>query len=317
MFWSRNKNNIRIVVFGSHSPDWMTAMAPSAPVWAGIPGIHEVLHVESGSEQIPPSTGWGQRTVVIPLMENHIKHRPTQYSSLAPNLSALQVLSNKAVFAAYVRDMGLTNRCPTVFTSIEEASFPCVIKRTDLNGGLGVEIAASLEHARVLVEQEPFAGMPYLIQSLVIHSGEYVAHCVCREGRILWHCVYAFEYEGSPVIRRPSMTTQALPAKAPPSLVAVVESFLVPLSFSGPCNIDYAIGEDGNIVVFEINPRLGGSLMCAVNLTDLRDSLCCIIQNALALSTSKLVDRIIDIRNIPNWLGTRNRHEADCPVDAD
>ena len=63
---------VRVVIYGEHSPDWMTALAPGAPVWNGMTGVDEVLHVpDAPSAQIPKPARRGTRTVVIPLMEGH------------------------------------------------------------------------------------------------------------------------------------------------------------------------------------------------------------------------------------------------------
>lgn len=50
--------------------------------------------------------------------------------------------------------------------------------------------------------------------------------------------------------------------------INVFEKFLIPCKYSGICNIDFIIVND-NIKIFEINPRLGGSLMMSLNRKDL------------------------------------------------
>jgi carbamoylphosphate synthase large subunit len=62
---------------------------------------------------------------------------------------------------------------------------------------------------------------------------------------------------------------------------AQFERLLSPLDYSGPCNFDYKRSDSGEMAVFEINPRFGGTLMKPENIAHLQQALSCIIQNAV------------------------------------
>ena len=47
---------------------------------------------------------------------------------------------------------------------------------------------------------------------------------------------------------------------------------LAPLNYRGPCVIDYKLA-DGRVQIFEINPRLGGTLLLKSNAGLLREAL--------------------------------------------
>ncbi|MEO7932899.1 MAG: hypothetical protein ABIT76_07055 [Chthoniobacterales bacterium] len=256
----------------------MRTLAPLALLWDGVPGVREVLHVPVDGV-VPPQNCW-QKTVVIPLMESHMGLRPVSWPALAPSDLAVRTLADKAAFFRHAQVLNLTSHVPAMFDSLDEAQFPCVLKRTDLNSGKGVEIVTSRQHAEELMTHAPFAGKSCILQALVRHTGEFVAHCVCKDGRILWHCVYFYEPQENAPIQGPAVQGNRRRAVAQPGLLAVLESFLTPLAFSGPCNADYTLGPNGEIILFEINPRLGGSLMSQSNVADLRAALSCIIQHA-------------------------------------
>jgi carbamoylphosphate synthase large subunit len=55
------------------------------------------------------------------------------------------------------------------------------------------------------------------------------------------------------------------------------------LEFSGPCNIDYKTDDEGNIIVFEVNPRMGGSIMRPEKIADLCETLSTIIDAAISM----------------------------------
>lgn len=270
-----------VVIWGLHSPDWMHALAPEAPVWKAIPQVQAVLQFSRHEQYVPLGIRWGRRIVVIPLMESHIAERPTHYAALVPTMRALDIFSDKARFSNYVESHGLAAFCPTTYGSIEDTTFPCVIKRTNLNAGQGVEIAASVEQARTLGSREPFVGHPYVVQAMVPCTVQYVVHCVCSEGRIIWHVVYAYDL-GEHQILRANYLYALRRATISEPLLREVEAFLAPLAYSGPCSVDCTWRDDGRLVVFEINPRLGGSLMRPENTGDLASCLSSIIAGAIA-----------------------------------
>ncbi len=282
LLWLRGlfrKRRVRVVIFGAHSREWMRALAPEAAVWEKTSEVGEVLQVQKANE-IPARKNRKMRTVVIPLMEDHIASRPGDFRTLAPSDKALKTLRDKAVFADYVRSIGCEDRSPEIFRSIEEASFPCVIKRTNLNAGNGIEIVLSLEEAKEVLARKIFVRAPYIVQRFIPSLRQYAAYCVCKKGRVLWHCVYVYEHEEARVIRRSITAKFPKRVEMPSSFVSELETFLQPLEFSGPCNFDFLLDAQGKIVVFEINPRLGGSLMCEGSVEDLRAALRCIIQHA-------------------------------------
>ncbi|MBW8780909.1 MAG: ATP-grasp domain-containing protein [Verrucomicrobia bacterium] len=278
MHWFKRRRVV-VVIWGVHSQDWMEALAPAAPVWKEIPGVQAVLHFSSPEEKVPWRVGLGRRIVMIPLMENHIATRPQRPAALAPTLEALHTLGDKARFADYIREHGLSHLCPITYASIEDAAFPCVIKRTNLNGGAGVELAASLDEARAFLGAAPFVGEAYVIQAMVPCLVEYTVNCVCIKGRILWHKVYAYNW-ASPEIRRAGSGQPVRRGTLSPELQTNLEAILVPLDYTGPCNVDCTWDEAGCLTVFEINPRFGGSLMRRENTADLAACLSVILEHA-------------------------------------
>jgi hypothetical protein len=119
-----------------------------------------------------------------------------------------------------------------------------------------------------------------VLQSFVAGGPEYVTHCVARHGRVLWHKTFAYELDAHVSVRTPDATRAAHSVTLAPRNLAQIESFLAPLSYSGPCNVDFKLSGAGDIVVFEINPRLGGSLMFPGKIDDLHAALSCIIGEA-------------------------------------
>lgn len=275
--------SVRVIIYGEHSPDWMTALAPGAPVWREMLEVGEVLSIpDTAAAEIPEPRHQHVRTVMIPLMEDHTRHCPRRFPSLIPDERAIAVLSDKGAFSTYVAAHGFGDLCPRTYESGAEAVFPCVLKRTDLNGGHGVAVVGSLLDLEARLEQPPWEGRPVILQSLAAGATEYVTHCVCRYGRVLWHCSFAYALDRPDAIRTHDSGEILGPVPTPPLMLSQIEAFLAPLSYSGPCNVDYKLSGEGNIIVFEINPRLGGSLMRPDNVGYLRGALSHTIKAALS-----------------------------------
>ena len=273
---------IRVIIYGEHSADWMAALAPHAPVWSRMADVDEVLLIPDGpAVMIPEPSRSGIRTVVIPLMENHTRYCPRQYPSLIPDARSIDTLKNKAAFAAYAKAIGLAHLCPKYYASGADAVFPCVLKRVDLYGGIGVAIVRSFAELKRFLEHEPWRGRTSILQSFVPGATEYVTHCVCKNGHILWDCSFAFDLNPLDSIRTPDNVNTVRSITATSFCLSQIKAFLSPLAYTGPCNVNYKFSDDEKIVVFEINPRLGGSLMLPQNVSYLHDALSHIIKAAL------------------------------------
>ncbi|MBX7139200.1 MAG: ATP-grasp domain-containing protein [Oligoflexia bacterium] len=267
----RPKNRIqRVIIFGTHTPDWMEALLPQAAVWRELRASRTLQVEHIAEERLAEIANCRSDTVIVPLMEAHIAaclHSPLKAAALLPSAEALEILRDKARFAAYTESHSLARFCPRIFLSPGSAEFPCVLKRTDLNGGAGIDIATSPAHLEELLKQELWKERPVLLQQLISGQDEHVAHCVCKNGKILWHCVYQYILDpANPIRRGINLTRRAAVSR---KQLKQIQRFLRPLKYTGPCNVDFKISDTRDIVVFEINPRLGGSLMRPENNIDL------------------------------------------------
>jgi hypothetical protein len=274
--------SVRVIIYGEHGWDWMTALAPHAPVWSRMYDVDKVLLIPATpGVLIPESSRRGIRTVVIPLLEDHTRHCPRQYRSLIADDRSIDALGNKAAFSAYAEAIGFAHLCPKTYARSVDAVFPCVLKRVDLDASRGIAIVRSSLELQSRLEQDPWVGQPFILQSFAAGATEYVTHCICKDGQIIWHCSFSYELNSPDSIRSPVDMVKCRPVTSSQFTLSQIKEFLSPLSYCGPCNVDYKISDGGIIIVFEINPRLGGSLMMPRNVDYLRDALCHVIKAAL------------------------------------
>lgn len=274
----------RIIFIGKHIPsNWKEAIKPSNPIWTQLSEPVKIVHIRRKHYIIPPSFRFWKKTVVIPLWEPDIQRLSTFYRTLAPSKEAVRTLKNKRLFANYVAKHKLENHHPAIYSNLETAIFPCVLKRTDLCAGQGVEIASSAEQAYEILDKAPFKNKPYVIQSQIEFSEEYTLCCASKNGKILWHQNYRYQVDPiDPILRwiDTNKPPKPIPCSTIPESIEVLEKFIKPLSYCGPCNVDFVISDKSEVIIFEINPRFGGSLMLPENTNDFKSAIESIIEHA-------------------------------------
>jgi hypothetical protein len=263
-----------VILYGMPYADW-NATVSNRDLWMKLPGVARVLRRAA----TPLGSGARADDVVIAMKSAHLRRRPGG-RSLEPTAHALATLEDKARFASYMAENGFGKYCPRTYAGRHDAAFPCMLKRTDLSASLGVAIVQSADQLDELLRTRTFDGHPYILQAAVPGPIEYATYCVCKDGRVLWSCSFATDIGAPVAIKRED---NALPRQAvatPEPVLRQIEAVLQPLAFSGPCNVDYKIMDDGRMQIFEINPRLGGTLMLPPQSEQLRGALVCIIENA-------------------------------------
>ncbi len=265
-----------VILYGIPYADWNAALSDRG-LWSKLPGVAQVRRLPA----TPHGSGARTDDVVIAMKTGHIARRPGG-RALEPTARAIATLEDKAKFAIYMAASGFGDYCPRTYVGRQEAVFPCMLKRTDLSASLGVAIAQSTKHLDELLQTRTFQGHPYLLQALVQGNVEYATYCVCKDGQVLWSCSFATDI-GSPIaIKREDNAVRRQAIATPASVLRQIEAVLLPLAFSGPCNVDYKLSPDRRMQIFEINPRLGGTLMLPAQAMELRAALACIIEHATA-----------------------------------
>lgn len=276
---------VRLVVLGVHAPDWSAALDPGAPVWARLPEIGKVLLAPEPEALPEPDPRW--RTMVLPLMERHLLACPRgAHAGLVPSAKAIATLADKAAFARHLAAHGLARFTPRTYAGPETAHFPCVMKRLDLNGGVGVAIVADAAELEARRQEWPWQGEPVLLQAYEPGRVHAVTHALCRGGRIVWHASYRNELpEGEAICRWDTPLIRA-PMPTPAATLKVMGKVLATLDYDGPCCANYLTRTDGSPCLFEINPRLGGSLMRPENDAVLAAALRALLRHARPLAES-------------------------------
>jgi hypothetical protein len=257
----RLKNPERhVAIFGKHSRDWMFALGPRARLWKRALPVTSVQLLHEKSDLSSWNDEKRANTVIIPLMEEHIATLPGGFRQLTSPQDLIATISDNNKLHDFLAHSGFQEYLPAVFREGEEVRYPCVVKRLDLYAGDGVRIAHDTKELVSHLRDPLFRQHPYQIQELIAGELEYVTHLVCKSGEILEE--YSFEYRmrGPAEIRRFRSPIDFKRSQQRDEVMLVFSRIVKSLNFTGPCNVNFKL-VDGRPLVFEINPRLGGSLM--------------------------------------------------------
>jgi hypothetical protein len=269
-----------VLLYGVPYADWNAPLA-NPKLWEGMRGVASVLRLPA----VPILSALiarfaGNPQIVIPAKIEHAARLPRRLRSLSPDRASIHALGDKRRFADYMAANGLDGYCPATYAGPDDAVFPCVMKRLDLASSRGVVVVNSREELESHLQSDIFHGRKYMLQALVAGTVEHATYCICKDGAVLWHCTFLTEVAHPDTIKSEDNVLRRWKIETPEPIVRQIEKVLAPLRYSGPCNLDYKLGPDGTIRIFEINPRLGGSLMMPHYGEDLRQALSCIVDNA-------------------------------------
>ena len=102
---------------------------------------------------------------------------------IIPPISAIIVFMDKQRFVEWVTSNTLGQFLPTVYLSPETVLFPAVVKRTNMNGGIGVYIVQN--HAELVNALAAVGDAPYLLQEAIESSIEISPNFIAYRGELL------------------------------------------------------------------------------------------------------------------------------------
>lgn len=259
----------------------MSALNPQALVWKKLDNVKSVK-LFSDSKEIPKTSNQRKlNTIIIPLMESHLYEMPTNLKSLTSIPEIVSLIADKRLLTENLITHRFSQVVPKTWTNPMDSTFPCVIKRSELNGGQGIQILKSFHELHTVMTTPEYLGKSYFFQEFVSGEVEYVCHIVALNGEILFTNYFEYVMPRPEMIRCGDTPTTILNrgSNLNFNVAAVFKNIIKHLNYSGPCNIDFKL-INGHPKIFEINPRLGGSLMIRDNVQVLTQVLDIIIRNA-------------------------------------
>ena len=251
---------IRVAVFGSWDEHWLRALAPDSELWLGLEPVREVALFEGSAVELERhAAAAASPLLVLPLVERHALTVPDALRTRIPHREAIQLLGHKGRASAYI-EARWPDYQPRRFTTLKQVEYPCVIKPVAGCGCVGVAIIESQEALLEALESRWLAGEDLVIQAFVPGDRDQVTHAMCAEGKILWECSFDKPRCLHPPVAVADVGAETRLIATAPRVRTLLRELVADLGYSGPLCADYRICE-GVPMIFEINPRFGGSLM--------------------------------------------------------
>jgi carbamoylphosphate synthase large subunit len=180
-------------------------------------------------------------------------------SFLIPGKLATQTAHDKQRFNAFLAEHGFGDLVPTVYG--DTVDYPFIYKKHHDQAGIHSKVIRSPEE-RAAFEAAIDAG-EYYKQRYVAGRTEYTTHLLGRGGEIAFDTTVRFTFDADHYVRGVNHEARATDKIATPFL-QILAAILGALDYHGTCCFNYKI-ENGKPLIFEVNPRAGGSLRLDLN----------------------------------------------------
>lgn len=204
---------------------------------------------------------FGEYDAVVPLRLSDyapMRLRPAK-SFLIPDKRAVQLAHDKSRFNAFLAEHGFADLVPTLYDGA--VAYPFIYKKHHDQAGIASKIIHSSE------EQAAFeAGIDtreYYRQRYVGGRNEYTSHVLSVRGAIRFDATVKFTFDGDHFVRGVNHEARRIDRIATPFMDTFAR-ILDALAYTGTCCFNYKI-ENDRPLIFEVNPRAGGSLRLDLN----------------------------------------------------
>lgn len=184
----------------------------------------------------------------------------------------INTFNSKKLFVEHMINNNISEYIPKTYFS-DPICYPCIIKPIIGIGGISTIIFKNnTEYSNSTIKYNS----SFIIQDYVESDNTNVAHILCNHGQIVKSIIYFAQTPEKYYVKKGKINNYKK------RLLNDVEKnifgkILFPVSYHGMCDIDYVYDKNGSLKIFEINPRMGGSLF--YDNVDFHDFVKCIEDN--------------------------------------
>ena len=269
-----------IVIYGKGLwPTWREALGTDSPFWEGFSSIEKVIEVDTLDFPIQEVFKNYKKSVLIPLSVDDNLNHPKGCLTLVSSKETINTFNNKDLFYNFLEDNNLKEYFPkTVDSASPILEFPFIIKRLDLYGGVGVVLIWDQQRYDWAINTPRFKGQRYIVQEYIEGEVEYVTQVMCKDGDILWNATFESAVPQDSKVtmgafKDPKLVNMDL------EVIKVFRKIFKLANYSGPANVNFKI-RNGKPVIFESNPRFGGSMFLPETRLYLKQSIMTLLNNA-------------------------------------
>lgn len=198
--------------------------------------------------------------LAVRMAQMQVEIRQAGWKVLTCDPDIVAMLCNKSSLRDHAEKIRMLDNMPMHWSSPEDANYPCILKAVTGDHGKGTYIVNSIEE--VFKFTRDGFGSRWLLQELITGRNEFSTSLLVVEGEILDAICTEYVYDSHQYVwPRCRLISQTTHDRVPAQHLHVMSSFLN--DYSGICNFNYKL-RNGQMVIFEVNPRVGGDLTCDV-----------------------------------------------------
>jgi carbamoylphosphate synthase large subunit len=205
--------------------------------------------------------------ILIPMMEIDMLNVSKNSKNLnikiiMPKIETIELFQNKNLFNDYIKKLKSSFEYLPIPNDTYDINYKglYILKPYKLNAGSGMKIINKYE----IIDK-------YITQEYIENIKEYTTHLLCKDGEILFQCTYEF-INNKPYYIKLGLKNKDIELSNKIELqneyLNIFKIILNDVKYNGLCNIDFKINNNKEIKIFEINPRIGGSIFYKKNTND-------------------------------------------------
>lgn len=229
-----------------HKSEWVAHMMPRLPANFEVA---ETMLADHHAE-------WSDIAVPLTLSDYAILRANPAFigKALYPPAEAVEICHDKLSFRQWFRE-----RFDSCYLPERTSTSPMVIVRPRRGEwGQGARLLSNFDDVELARCR---ADMSMLVEDYVPGQREYAMHLLFARGRVQFAAQSTYDFDSEHHVNGHAMR----PARARYDLVqdvpAIFSQTLAALDYSGTACIDYKRDPAGQIRIFEVNPRMGGSMI--------------------------------------------------------
>jgi carbamoylphosphate synthase large subunit len=276
-----------VVIYGKGLwSSWKDALGAESDFWKGFSSIEKVIEVDDIDFPLEDVCKDYNKVVLIPLSVQDNFNHPKGCLTLVSSHDTLNTFNNKELFYKFLERNGLKEYFPKLLNITSNTpEFPFIMKRLDLYGGVGIALIWDQERYEWALNNHRFKDQEYLVQEYIEGDVEYVTQVMCKDGEILWNVTFEGPVPKDGKVNMGPFAENKIVTMEPEVLDVFRKIFNI-ANYSGPANVNFKL-RDGKPIIFESNPRFGGSMFLPMFRPQLKQSITALLNNAYLQKDAK------------------------------
>ena len=276
-----------VVIYGKGLwSSWKDALGAESDFWKGFSSIEKVIEVDDIDFPLEDVCKNYNKVVLIPLSVQDNFNHPKGCLTLVSSHDTLNTFNNKELFYKFLERNGLKEYFPKLLNITSNTpEFPFIMKRLDLYAGVGIVLIWDQERYEWALNNHRFKDQEYLVQEYIEGDVEYVTQVMCKDGEILWNVTFEGPVPKDGKVNMGPFAENKI-VTMEPEVLDVFRKIFNLANYSGPANVNFKL-RDGKPIIFESNPRFGGSMFLPMFRPQLKQSITALLNNAYLQKDTK------------------------------